>query len=299
MTCGRALGCALAVLLSLVADPATGAPIAKSAAHVVVVRDEESKPFAAATDGALRGTSSSTVLHVDDAALKSTLAAHVGAHVVALGPRAAARVEALHVENAAAALLRATDHTGTLPVVDLEVSRTTQAAWIARAFPGRTRVLVPTRSTTDDPALVEACARANLTCERVVVEGPKETVYALERALRRDRQQALVWLLPDPGVVAGETVAALVELTIQARAPLVGFSMSFVKAGATAAIRTDFTEMGAAARALAADDVTPGTPSSSVKRRVDPPGARLVVNGRLADKLGITVARGEGVEVER
>jgi len=287
----RALACALAVLLVVDVDAAFGAPIAP--ARVVVVRDEASKPYVAATEGALRGASSSTVLHVDDVTVKDALTRADGAHVVALGPRAAARVEGLRAEHAAVALVRASEHTGALPVVDLEVSRATQAQWIARAFPGRTRVLVPTRAPSDDPVLTSACARAGLTCERVVVDGPKETVFALERALRRDRQQALVWLLPDPGVVAGETVSALVELSIQARAPLVGFSMSFVKAGAAAAIRTDFAEMGVAARALAA-----AAPSSET-RRIDPPGARLVVNGRLADKLGITVARGEGVEVER
>jgi len=184
--------------------------------------------------------------------------------------------------------------TSSLSSVVVDVAFTEQLAWIAHAFPGRPRVVIPRHGTVHDAALTDAARAAGVELQLVDVRAPGEAVPAVQAALRKSG--AIVLLIPDPVVVTADTIAPLAKTALDARAPLVGFASYFLRVGALAAVSFDTTDMARAALALARADTTGGASGAIVK---GPPNAKLVVDGKLAERLGVTVRAGANIEVKR
>jgi len=258
---------------------------------VLVVHDGDSAPYRKAVDGVKQATASVEQVASDDPALAARLARDDGALVVALGPKAAAAVARSGRTSASAALLRAEDAPAGMSAVSFDVAPGIVAPWIKRAFPGRTRVIVLVRpdDTMRKDALRAAAAASGFRVELVDVADPRDAVAALVRALAVEARTSVVWLQPDPKLATRDTLPALVEAGLRARVPTVGFSAYLLRAGALAAVRLDFAAMGEEAARRAA-----GKPA-----RPPDAWATLEVNGRLAERLGVTVGAGAGVEVNR
>jgi hypothetical protein len=164
-----------------------------------------------------------------------------------------------------------------------------QLALVARGFPGRTRVIVlrdPARRA-DDEALRGAAAAAGLTLVLVDVASPGEAVPAFVAALRAPGPPSILLALPDTTVLTADTVAPLSQAALSARVPLVGTSGYFLKIGAVAAVVVDGAGAARAALAVARGEGRPPTRVS------------MLVDGRLAQRLGIPVRAGDGIEVRR
>lgn len=209
---------------------------------------------------------------------------------LALGKGAAPALAAATPRKRAALLVRTGEAAG-LASVTLDVPIDTQLGWLAAAFPGRARVLVPRRPVAVvDAALRSGAAAHGLHLELVDVQGAGETVPALQAALRRSGAPSLIFLVPDSTAITADTLAPLAQTALEARAPLVGFSSYFLRIGALAAVVSD---VGAAARQAA------GLALAGVAVEEAPRGARLQVDGRLAERLGVAVREAPGVEVRR
>lgn len=209
---------------------------------------------------------------------------------LAVGKGAAPALAAATPRKRAALLVRHGEAAG-LPAVVVDVPLDAQLGWLASAFPGRSRVLVPRRpGSRVDGSLLAAAAAHGLRLELVDVERPGETVPALQAALRRGSAPALVFLVPDSTALTADTLAPLAQMALEARAPLVGFSPYFLRIGALAAVASD---VGPAARQAAALALA-GQPMEEAPR-----AARLLVDGRLAERLGVAVRESPGVEVRR
>ena len=300
MTCGRA-GWAVAALLVVagatarparaqgtaaapVAGPAAATPITRA----LVVFDRDAGPARAALV-ALARVLPVDKLSVDAPDLAARLAARApGTVALALGPRAAAKIAASRAPRAAA-LVRAAEAPASVPAVVLEAPLAAALPVLARTFPGRTRVLVVGRVVDAAPALAAAARAAGLTIEVVAAPRADVAVPALERALATDRRRTIVWLAPDAEVVTGDVVAPLVRAALAARVPLIGFSRYFLSAGALGAVSVDYG--AASTRAL--------TLASAAGAPHEPPSTTLVVDGRRAERLGVVVKGGPGVEVSR
>lgn len=209
---------------------------------------------------------------------------------LAVGRGAAPALAAATPRRRAALLVRAGEGAG-LPAVVMEVPVERQLAWLADAFPGRRRVLVPRRpgSAVDEP-LLAAAAKHGLQLELVDVQRPAETVPALQQALRRGSAPALIFLVPDTTALTADTLAPLAQTALEARAPLVGFASYFLRIGALAAVVSDAGPMARQAAALA---------QAGAVVEEAPRAARLLVDGRLAERLGVAVRAGPGVEVRQ
>lgn len=293
VTCGVLLGTLVLVVgLAALARAQTSAPTSTPSPAILVVVDGDSGPYRQAVAGAKARAPSAQVVSVAEGK-KALTAAPEGTRLVALGPRAARLLAEVRPGRGAAALVQASDVPKGLSHVALEVPLSVQAGWLKQAFPGRSRLVVLGREggTVDDEALKAAAQAHDLTLDVVDVGEANEAVFALERALRRDRQRAVVWLLADPGVITGETVAPLTQVALSARVPVVGFSSYFLKAGALGAVRTDFGKMGEAAVELA-EQAAGGAPTTTLS----PPGAHLALNERLAERLGIVLGSGPSLE---
>lgn len=209
---------------------------------------------------------------------------------LALGKGAARALATAPPRLRAAVLVRAGEASG-LPAVVVDVPVDLQLGWLAAAFPGRTRVLVPRRpGGSDDATLVSAARARGLSLELVDVRHPGETVPALQAALRRPGAPAVIFLVPDTTALTPDTLAPLAQSALEARTPLVGFSSYFLRIGALAASVADVGPSARQAVALA----RAGAAVEEVPR-----SARLQVDGRLAERLGVPVREGPGVEVRR
>lgn len=277
-----------------VAVPSTPEPTASLAgARVVLLIDKESERSAVAVSDARTalGASGATVMVQTVAAASAPwTSGDDGTVWLALGKGAATALAAAPQRLRAALLVRTGESAG-LPAVVVDVPLDVQLGWLATAFPGRTRVLVPRRPAGSvDAALRSAAAAHGLTLELVDVMRPGETVPALQAALRRSGAPAVIFLVPDATALTPDTLAPLAQTALEARAPLVGFSAYFLRIGALAAAVSD---VGATARQAAT------LARSGLVVEEAPHAARMVVDGRLAERLGIPVREGPGVEVRR
>ncbi len=173
--------------------------------------------------------------------------------------------------------------------IDTDGTAARHLALVARAFPGRTRVIVlrdPARAA-DDEGLRAAAALAGVTLVLVDVASPGEAVPAFVAALRAPGPPPVLLALPDKTVLTADTVAPLSQAALSARVPLVGTSAYFLKVGAVSAVVVDGADAARVALATARGGSRP------------PPRVSMIIDGRLAQRLGIPVRAGDGIEVRR
>ena len=221
---------------------------------------------------------------------------------LAAGPRAAQALAASALPHAAAFLVQDKAALSTLPTVRADVPLEQQARWMAAAFPGRTRVLIlrDARASSIEQSTLEGAARAaGLSPSVLNVKAPGEVVAAFEAAVRAGGPPPFLWLIPDGGILTADTIPALLQTALQARIPVVGFASYFLRVGAMAAVSVDYGTMAVEALSLARSAAT--LPTGAAQRFVPGPSrsARLLVDGRLAGRMGIAVRAAPQVEVLR
>lgn len=106
------------------------------------------------------------------------------------------------------------------------------------------------------------------------------------------------WMLPDPAVINNESVKFIFLFSFQNKIPVFTFSKKYVEMGAIAGLNISPFEMGAQACELLKKSIAERGNGSST--RVDAGKAELVVNVKVAKKMGIKIRdevlrRSEGV----
>jgi ABC-type uncharacterized transport system substrate-binding protein len=218
--------------------------------------------------------------------------------VLAVGKKSARAVALSPITHKAALFVSHADAPPNLAAVVVDVPFADQLAWIAHALPGRSRVVVARHSARGpvvDPTLKAAAAAAGLTLLLVDVAAPGEAVPAVAAALDRPGARAVLLLLADDAVVTADTIAPLMQAAFRSRTPVVGFSSYFAKVGAVAVVTTDAAVMANEAIALAIS----AAPGAATIAHVSSASAGLLVDGRLAERLGIPVTDGPHIEVRR
>ena len=110
-----------------------------------------------------------------------------------------------------------------------------QFALIRHALPGRTKVgvLLPPNSTELAAALSAAAKAAGLVAIIEMVDGDADPLPELKRLLS---ESEVILAVPDPLIYNRNTVQSILLTTYRQQVPLLGFSASYVKAGAIAAV---------------------------------------------------------------
>lgn len=123
--------------------------------------------------------------------------------------------------------------------------------WIARLFPGRSRVGVirgPMQTDAYMKAFERAARQAGLTVQALSCPQPREVV---ETFLKLKPLADLVWCPPNPQLYNSATLKPLLMASLTNRLPIIGFSEQFVQAGALFGGSADFTDVGRQTAALA------------------------------------------------
>jgi hypothetical protein len=221
--------------------------------------------------------------------------------VLAVGKKSARAVALSPLPRKAALFVSHADAPPNLAAVVVDVPVADQLTWIAQALPGRSRVVVarhPARGPVVDPPLRAAATAAGLTLLLVDVTAPGDAVPAVAAALDRPGARAVLLFLADDAVVTADTIAPLMQAAFRSRTPVVGFSSYFAKVGAVAVVTTDAAVMAneALALAMSTPDAAAAGPPAAHRSSAS---AGLLVDGRLAERLGIPVTDGPHIEVRR
>lgn len=289
---------ALCLTLAMLCLPLTAAALD----GVTVVLSEEGGAYAQVADklrAALSHGGATARLPVKVMALKEgdSLRADPGQLLVAVGTGA---MEALAQKNLPqpvlsllvprAAFEKAGRQSGRLgdarnfSAITLDQPWARQFALIHHALPGRTKVgiLLAPNSTELAAALSAAARAAGFVAIIETVDSEAELLPVLKRLLG---ESDVILAVPDPVIYNRNTIQSILLTTYRHQVPLLGFSPSYVKAGAIAAVFSVPEQIGQQAaemiQRLAAD------------RRLPPPQPpryfSVGVNTQVARSLGISL----------
>lgn len=111
------------------------------------------------------------------------------------------------------------------------------------AFPGKTRIGIIRNQSGKGPgeSSWQALAKQGFTIRPVNCAGPKELLKAF---LSLKGKVDFVLCLPDGSLYNNATVKPLILASLKNRLPIIGFSASFVRAGAAVGVYPDFRDLG-------------------------------------------------------
>lgn len=163
-----------------------------------------------------------------------------------------------------------------IPVADI-------LAELKKMFPDKTRIAIirnPAYPGQIDSAAVTRARQQGVTI-RVVDAGNPEELVRLIHSLRG--QVDFVVCLPDSALYNGTTVKPLILASLESRLLVVGFSQSFVRAGAAIGIYPDFRDIGAQTGEVAQRQLAhPGAAADEGPRKVV-----VAINQRVIRLLGL------------
>jgi ABC-type uncharacterized transport system substrate-binding protein len=128
--------------------------------------------------------------------------------------------------------------------VALNVPATALCARLKEAFPGKTRLAIlggMPAAGADLPQLAAEARQQGFTVRVLECAGPEKLLDAFA-ALKG--QVDFVWCLPDSSLFNATTVKPLIMASLENRLPIIGFSESFLRAGAAVAVFPDFRDIG-------------------------------------------------------
>jgi putative ABC transport system substrate-binding protein len=169
--------------------------------------------------------------------------------------------------------------------VDMDISPETYLNTMLQLFPGVKRIGLLSDPEHTGPFVEEAAVVARARGITLLVKKISDSrrAPALLNELRGTVD--ILWMLPDATVVNSETINSLLLFSFQNKAPIFSFSEKYVKLGAVAALLIDPFDMGAQAGKMARD-LFQGVKSPL---RVYARGARLMVNRKVAEKIGVRI----------
>src|SRR5580658_2626679 len=156
---------------------------------------------------------------------------------------------------------------------------------MGRVFPGKTRAAIirnPDANSVPQSTLAAQAKAAGMTLK--VLDCPRpEKLLQLFLSLRG--QVDFVVCPPDGTLYNSTTVRPLVLASLENRLPLIGFSESFVRSGAVAAIYPDYFDVGSQAALLAKTYLAGGNMPLSEKPRK----LKVAANPKVARLLGLRI----------
>lgn len=275
---------------------------AKALDGVTVILSEEGGAYAQVADklrAVLSQGSSTTRLPVKVIALKDegTLRADPGQLLVAVGTGAMETLAqkkfpqpVLSVLVPRAAFEKAARQSGRLKdlhgfsAITLDQPWARQFALIHHALPGRTKVgVLLTPGSSELASTISATAKA-AGCSAIIrtVDDEAELLPELKRLLAESN---VVLAVPDPLIYNRNTIQSILLTTYRHQVPLIGFSPSYVKAGAIAAVFSVPEQIG--------QQIAEIIQRMGPDRRLPPPQPPLYfsvgINTQVARSLGISL----------
>ena len=159
---------------------------------------------------------------------------------------------------------------------------------LEKVFPGKTRVGVIRNPAASGPPLATLLAQAKAASVTLrVVDCPRPDRLLQSFLSLRDKVD-FVWCPPDSTLYNSTTVKPLILASLENQLPVVGFSASFVRAGAVAGVYPDYYEVGSQAGELAHKYLA----GTNVTANEGPRKLKVAANAHVARLLGLRPIRG-------
>jgi putative ABC transport system substrate-binding protein len=161
---------------------------------------------------------------------------------------------------------------------------------VKRVFPAKSRLGMIRNASLPDggpDSLKSAAEAAGFSVKIVNCPGPAQLLQVFQSL---KEQVDLVLCFPDATLYNSATVKPLVMASLRYRLPLVGFSESFVRAGAALGVYPDFREVGTRAAELIQKVLS----GQTVARIEHPRKFKIAVNQNITRLLGISYSQTPG-----
>jgi len=298
---GHRAGLIRRAICALLAAAFSGeAAVGAGTGPVLIISTAGTEAYAQALEGIRAGLANTAPLEFVDTSLKpqldslaKTLAAKHPRVVIAVGAEAVAAVTASR-SNApvVSTMILLSDswkaETDKAPsTVVGEVYLDFSVGGVCREWkqlvPGKTRLGVIRNPLKNGPsnAAIEAQASSAGCSVRIVDCARPEDLLTAFLSLRNNAD--FVWAMPDSALYTSATVKPLLMASLDQRLPLVGFSESFARAGATMGLYPDFPDVGRQTAELARKWLA-GEPFQAAQV---PRTARVAFNHRVARLMGL------------
>lgn len=172
----------------------------------------------------------------------------------------------------------------------LDISAEILLKLLRQILPGVTKVgvLYDPKNSQD---LVEAAKSLQQGLNVHLVAAEINTATEVPRVLKNIRDKIdVLWLIPDTTVCTKDSLPYIINDTLEAKIPVMGFAPYLVKAGALFSYTYDYKDIGRQAGELAVKILageSPGNLAVSVPRKVG-----YVLSLKVADNLGIKITPG-------
>ena len=294
--------CAAAVFLGLAPLLCGDAPVRAEPGMVVIVTTSEVEAFDEAIEGVRRGLGpAAKVTLVDLAAKPPDLASRLGAKdvrlLISVGNNALVAAAQFGTAPILATMvldadLKSSNARPASGAVVLDLALSDMLSGLARVFPGKTRAgMIRNPEVSPGSASVLMLEARAVGINLKIVDCPRP-----ERLLQsfRSLQGTVDFVLcpPDGTLYNGTTVKPLILASLESQLPVVGFSASFVRAGAAAGVYPDYLETGIQAGELARKYLA-GVAALSIEA---PRKIRVAANQHVARLLGMRLTQKSGLD---
>ena len=271
-------------------------PLFSQPAHVTVVYTSEAGPYTEALDGlrttiAAAATGGLTTVDLQSpngpAELANSLQRGSSRLIISIGGDALAAITArkIDVPLVATMIMRSEQASGArlASAIHLDIPVTDILTELKTLFPQKTRVAIirnPALSGQLDSAALARARQQGFSVQVADCRNPEELLRAV-RSLKG--QVDFVLCLPDSTLYNGTTVKPLILASLDCHLLIVGFSQSFVRAGAAIGVYPDFRDVGAQTGEIAQKQLA----GQSVAADEGPRKLVVAVNPRVIRLLGV------------
>jgi putative ABC transport system substrate-binding protein len=271
--------------------------------QVTVVYTSEAGPYAEAVEGLRAAAGNIPLIMVDlkspncQAQLATSLLKTSSRLVITIGGDALEAVAARNLDVPLIATMIMRSEQARAPhlaaAIHLDIPLAGILAELKNNFPQKTRLAIirnPALPGQFDNAVLARARQQGFTIRVADCNNPEELLRVL-RSLKG--QVDFVLCLPDSRLYNGTTVKPLILASLESHLLIVGFSQSFVRAGAAVGVYPDFRDIGAQTAEIAQKHLT-GLPISLEEA---PRKVVVAVNQRVIRLLGVDYEPRHGVEV--
>lgn len=153
-------------------------------------------------------------------------------------------------------------------------------------------VLLGPSSQSRRADLESAASQLNITPQIKLVDDSAQLQSSLEAVMQRDR---MLLAIPDPLIYSRETVRTILLTSYRYHSPVIGFSQSYVKSGAVAAVYTSPEQFASDLGTLISS-----LPATSFKLPAARPPQEfsIKINHQVAKSLGMSIPDEESIYIE-
>lgn len=158
---------------------------------------------------------------------------------------------------------------------------------IQELFPSCKRIGLVYDPKNSESFVQEAMSVAESRGINLVIKkaGRPEEVPSLIESMRN--RIDLFWMLPDATILSPEATKFLLLFSFQSRVPVFTFSKKYVEMGAVAGLNSSPFEMGVQAAEIMKRAIA--VKGSAGPVRAEPKNVSLIINSKVANKMGITI----------